>query len=103
LGDAPSFLPTHHGFDDYFGLPYSNDMWPRHPTSGTNYPPLPLFEGEKVVEVMPDQTRLTARYTERAVNFIRANRQKPFLSLMFRTACRTSRFSFQTAFVEKPG
>jgi arylsulfatase A-like enzyme len=78
LGDAPSFLPTHHGFDDYFGLPYSNDMWPRHPTSGTNYPPLPLFEGEKVVEVMPDQTRLTARYTERAVNFIRANRQKPF-------------------------
>jgi arylsulfatase A len=78
LGDAPAFLPTRHGFDDYFGLPYSNDMWPFHPTSGTNYPPLPLFEGERVVQQMPDQTQLTTWYTERAVNFIRANRQRPF-------------------------
>jgi arylsulfatase A-like enzyme len=78
LGDAPSFLPTRHGFDDYFGLPYSNDMWPRHPTAATNYPPLPLIEGEKVIEVMPEQAGLMACYTERAVNFIRANRQKPF-------------------------
>src|SRR5690348_10966288 len=69
LGDAPQFLPTHHGFDEFFGLPYSNDMWPRHPAN-TNYPPLPLIEGEKVIEVMPDQTRLTVRYTERAVQFI---------------------------------
>ena len=47
LGHRPEFLPLRHGFDDYFGLPYSNDMWPKHPTAGTNYPPLPLFRGER--------------------------------------------------------
>jgi arylsulfatase A-like enzyme len=66
LGDAPQFLPTRHGFDRYFGLPYSNDMWPNHPTNKT-FPPLPLIDGEKVVELMPDQTQLTTWYTERAV------------------------------------
>src|SRR4030095_7492146 len=68
LGDAPSFLPTRHGFDDYFGLPYSNDMWPFHPVTPTNYPPLPLYENEQVVQLMPDQTQLTRGYTERAVD-----------------------------------
>ena len=77
LGDAPQFLPTRHGFDEFLGLPYSNDMWPHHPVS-TNYPPLPLIEGEKVIELMPDQTRLTVRYTERAVNFIERNKDRPF-------------------------
>ena len=77
LGDDPKFLPTRHGFDRYFGLPYSNDMWPNHPTN-KNYPPLPLIEGEKVVELMPDQTQLTTWYTERAVKFITENKDKPF-------------------------
>ena len=57
LGDSPRFLPTRHGFDDYFGLPYSNDMWPHHPTNPGAYPPLPLIEGEKVVEHNPDQRK----------------------------------------------
>jgi len=61
LGDAPKFLPTRHGFDEYFGLPYSNDMWPKHPTG--KYPALPLIEQEKVVESNPDQRRLTTEYT----------------------------------------
>lgn len=78
LGDAPEFLPTRHGFDEFFGLPYSNDMWPNHPTSGTNYPPLPLIEGERVIQVMPDQTQLTTRYTERAVEFIETHHRQPF-------------------------
>ncbi|MDB6030165.1 MAG: arylsulfatase family protein [Verrucomicrobiales bacterium] len=78
LGDSPECLPTRQGFDEYFGLPYSNDMWPNHPTSGTNYPPLPLFENEKVVELMPDQTKLTTWYTERAVKFIEKNKERPF-------------------------
>ncbi len=79
LGDAPEFLPTRHGFDEYFGLPYSNDMWPNHPTAkpGT-YPPLPLYDGERVVEEMPDQSLLTGRYAERAVSFIDRNRDRPF-------------------------
>src|SRR5439155_10562814 len=57
---------------------YSNDMWPKHPTSGTNYPPLPLFRGEKVIQLMPDQTKLTTWYTERAAKFIHKNRNRPF-------------------------
>ncbi len=79
LGHHPRFLPTRHGFDEYFGLPYSNDMWPRHPTAGKNFPPLPLIEGEKVIEEMPDQTQLTTWYTERAVKFIEKNHDRPFL------------------------
>jgi arylsulfatase A len=79
LGHHPKFLPTRHGFDEYFGLPYSNDMWPKHPTAGKSFPPLPLIEGEKVVQTMPDQTQLTTWYTEHAVRFIEKNKDRPFL------------------------
>lgn len=80
LGHHPEFLPTRHGFDEYLGLPYSNDMWPRHPEApvGT-YPPLPLIDGERTVQTMPDQTQLTTWYTERALKFIEAHAQQPFL------------------------
>ena len=77
LGDDPQFLPTRHGFDRYFGLPYSNDMWPNHPTN-KSFPPLPLIEQDKVIELMPDQTQLTTWYTERATNFIADSKDKPF-------------------------
>lgn len=76
LGHYPQFLPTRHGFDDYFGLPYSNDMWPKHPTA--KFPDLPLIDGEKTIELNPDQSKLTTWYTERAVKFIEANKQRPF-------------------------
>ncbi|MEO8429118.1 MAG: sulfatase-like hydrolase/transferase, partial [Verrucomicrobiota bacterium] len=78
LGDDWQFLPKRHGFDDYLGLPYSNDMWPNHPTAGTNYPPLPLIEGDRTVRNMPDQTQLTTWYTERAVRFIEQHKAQPF-------------------------
>jgi len=79
LGHHPQFLPTRHGFDEYLGLPYSNDMWPNHPSAAKGYyPDLPLIENDKVVQVMPDQTRLTTWYTERAVKFIEKNKDKPF-------------------------
>ncbi len=79
LGHHPQFLPTRHGFDEYFGLPYSNDMWPNHPQAAKGfYPDLPLIENEKVVQLMPDQTQLTTWYTERAVKFIEKNKDKPF-------------------------
>jgi len=77
LGHLPKFLPMRHGFDDYFGLPYSNDMWPKHPTSD-RYPDLPLIEGERVIEYNPDQTQLTTWYTERSVRFIEKNKGRPF-------------------------
>ncbi|MGI8784713.1 MAG: sulfatase family protein [Acidobacteriota bacterium] len=76
LGHHPPFLPQRHGFDDYYGLPYSNDMWPKHPTS--KFPDLPLIEGEKTLELNPDQSRLTTSYTERAVRFIEKNKERPF-------------------------
>lgn len=81
LGDAPQFLPTRNGFDDYFGLPYSNDMWPFHPTGGKSYPDLPLISGDKVVNpkvTADDQALLTRQYTEHAVNFIEQHKDAPF-------------------------
>jgi arylsulfatase A len=77
LGHHPKFLPTRHGFDEYFGLPYSNDMWPYHPTN-KSFPDLPLIEGERIIEYNPDQTQLTTWYTERAVRFIEKNKDRPF-------------------------
>jgi len=75
LGHKPPFLPTRHGFDTYFGLPYSNDMRPENDAS---YPPLPLMENEKVVAYNPDQSHLTTWYTEHALQFIEKNRNHPF-------------------------
>ncbi|MBE3096358.1 MAG: sulfatase, partial [Planctomycetes bacterium] len=78
LGDRPPFLPTRHGFDEYFGLPYSNDMWPFHPTKKNFFPDLPLIEGEKVVATNPNPGQLTTWYTERSVRFIEKHRDQPF-------------------------
>jgi arylsulfatase A len=78
LGHHAQYLPPRHGFDDYFGLPYSNDMWPNHPQKGA-FPDLPLIEGEKTIATNPDQSQLTTWYTERAVKFIDANKERPFL------------------------
>jgi arylsulfatase A-like enzyme len=79
LGHHPPFLPIHHGFDEFLGLPYSNDMWPYHPEArpGT-YPELPLIGGELTLELNPDQTQLTKKYTEHATDFIKNNKDKPF-------------------------
>ena len=76
LGDQDPFLPTKHGFDLFFGCPYSEDMWPddRHP----EWPPLPLMRNERVIEAPPDRDNLTKRYTEESVRFIQANRSRPF-------------------------
>ncbi len=82
LGHHPQFLPVHHGFDEYFGLPYSNDMWPFHPTAKPGaYPPLPLIDGDRVVNpnvTHKDQEQLTRLYTERAVRFIEKHKEGPF-------------------------
>lgn len=80
LGDAHQFLPLQNGFDEYYGLPYSNDMWPFHPQQGEvfNFPDLPTYEGNKIVGYNTDQTQFTTDYTTRTVDFIRKNRSKPF-------------------------
>jgi arylsulfatase A-like enzyme len=92
LGHRREFLPIHHGFDEYLGIPYSNDMWPLHPDyielpegaakRKRGYPDLPLIEGDVIVdpEITPDdQRKFTKQVTERAVAFIDANADRPFL------------------------
>lgn len=81
LGDAEQFLPLQNGFDEYYGLPYSNDMWPYHPQQGEvfNFPDLPTIEGNEIIGYNTDQTKFTTDYTTRTVDFIRKNKNKPFL------------------------
>jgi len=86
LGDQPEFLPTRHGFDHYFGIPYSNDMFSR--VAGENRSVVPLVRDDKLVEQLSgdDQDRITERYTEEAVKFIRENRDQPFFLYLPHTA-----------------
>lgn len=92
LGHHEMFLPLQHGFDEYYGIPYSNDMWPvdfdgvpihlKDTTSQKmKYPVLPLIEGNRKVGEVPDlkgQDNLTTEYTKRAVSFIEKNKKNPF-------------------------
>lgn len=80
LGDAEQFLPLQNGFDEYYGLPYSNDMWPYHPQQGEvfNFPDLPTIDGNKIIGYNTDQTKFTTDYTNRSVSFIKNNVNKPF-------------------------
>jgi arylsulfatase A len=82
LGHHPKFLPTEHGFDEFFGIPYSNDMWPYHPTAKNGFPALPLFDDTRIVNsdvTGKDQEQFTTQFTERAVRFIEKNKERPFL------------------------
>ena len=67
LGHKPEFLPTRRGFDEYLGIPYSNDMRPVH-----------LLDGERVVEYPVVQATLTKRYTRRAIEFVERHKDRPF-------------------------
>ncbi|MBI1226881.1 MAG: sulfatase-like hydrolase/transferase [Bacteroidetes bacterium] len=89
LGSRQPYLPLQNGFDEYLGLPYSNDMWPVNydgtpldtSTYRGKYPPLPLIEGNttiRTLKTLDDQAELTQIYTERATRFIRENKSKPF-------------------------
>lgn len=89
LGHHEKFLPLQNGFDEYVGLPYSNDMWPikvdgtrAEPGEGRgDFPDLPLIEGNKAVEyitTLEGQDKLTTVYTEKAVDFINRHADEPF-------------------------
>jgi arylsulfatase A len=96
-GDQPEFLPTRHGFDEWLGLPYSNDMGRQSgglkltpeerveiaekmgiKLPSFDYPPLPLMLDDAVVEAQPDQATLTSRYLQESIRFMRENRNRPF-------------------------
>ncbi len=90
LGWQKEFLPLQHGFDEYVGLPYSNDMWPNSNVTGERlpegkgrgkYPELPLIRGNEVSETITSlkgQDKLTTLYTEEAVDFINRKAEEPF-------------------------
>ena len=80
LGDNPDFMPNKQGFDEFYGIPYSNDMWPMHPGQGQteNFPPLPLYENETIIDTLIEQSFLTTEITRRGVNFINENKSDPF-------------------------
>lgn len=86
-GDQPEFLPLNHGFDEYYGLPYSNDMGIQNSIGNEVIPlsfnvPLPLIENEEIIQQQPDQRSLTERYVEQATSFIRKNKEQPFFLYM---------------------
>ncbi|TDU66608.1 arylsulfatase A-like enzyme [Prosthecobacter fusiformis] len=78
LGTAAMFHPMKHGFDEFWGIPYSNDNSKYHPSLAAEMPPLPVYDNEKVEATDPDQSLFTRRITEKAVSFIRRNEKKPF-------------------------
>ena len=82
LGTRMKFHPLRHGFDEWLGIPYSNDNTKYHPTSAAEMPPLPFYDGGKVVELDADQSQFTKRFTERAVAFIERNASRPFFLYM---------------------
>lgn len=81
LGHHADHLPTSHGFDTYFGIPYSNDM----EDAKRGDPPLPLMRDTEIIEQPCDQTTLTRRYTEESIKFINANKDGPFLLYLAHT------------------
>jgi arylsulfatase A len=89
LGDQPEFLPQAQGYDHYFGIPYSNDMQ-RHSTE-RGEAVVPLVRDGKVVELIRDEEQrpLVERYTEEAVGFIRANKDRPFFLYLAHNAVHT--------------
>jgi len=102
LGHLPGYLPPSQGFDEYTGIPYSNDMWVK---GRRNYPPLPLIEGEKPVALVnegKDQALLCKVFTEAAVDFIEANRSKPFFCYIPHAFVHHPRFA-RKDFVTKAG
>ena len=66
------YLPLQNGFDEYIGLPYSNDMIP------PKWPAIPLFHNNDTLELNPDQTKLTKLYTDKAIDFIEKNKENKF-------------------------
>ena len=103
LGDQPEFLPTNQGFDTYYGIPYSNDMWPG--LKRWQFPELPILRDEKVVGIVKDmkaQGQLCKQFTEEAVKFIREKKDEPFFVYLPHAFVHHPR-SASDSFLEKAG
>jgi arylsulfatase A len=94
LGDQPAFLPMQQGFDDYFGIPYSDDMTPR---AGKPWPDLPLMRGAEVVSAPVDRDQLTRWNTEEAQRFLVAHRDRPFFLFLSQAMPGSTTHPFSSA------
>lgn len=84
LGHYPEFLPTNQGFDEYFGIPYSNDMWPLNPRKDYTFPPLPLIENTTTIDTVDEQIQrgMTTLLTQKSIDFIQKNKSNPFFMVL---------------------
>ena len=79
LGSIKEFFPTKHGFDEFYGILYSNDMWRWHPEYPEGYPQdLLLYRNETAIKEIVDQSNLTKDITTESINFIKKNKDQPF-------------------------
>lgn len=84
LGHLEEFLPNNQGFDEYLGIPYSNDMWPLNPRTDYSFPPLPLIHNSAVIDTVDEamQKKMTRLLTEKTIDFIHQNKDKPFFAIL---------------------
>jgi arylsulfatase A-like enzyme len=90
LGNKAPYWPTHYGFDTFFGIPYSHDIWNRDKDGNlvtgkndvrTTWPPLPIIDGDRVVDSITSKQKLSkllGRLTQHSIQFIKKNKNKPF-------------------------
>ena len=84
MGHHRAFLPTNQGFDEYFGIPYSNDMWPLNPRKDYTFPPLPLIENTTTIDTVDEQLQqeMTTLLTQKSIDFIKKNKDNPFFMVL---------------------
>ena len=98
LGHLQEYMPTNHGFDEFYGIPYSNDMRPegKWDYARENFPPLPFLDGLDTIGLGIDQSQFIDMFTKRSVNFIKKNKDKSFFLYLAHTAPHTPLVSSTT-------
>ena len=98
LGHLQEYMPTNHGFDEFYGIPYSNDMRPegKWDYARENFPPLPFLDGLDTIGVSIDQSQFIDMFTKRSIDFIKKNKDKSFFLYLAHTAPHTPLVSSKT-------
>ena len=91
LGHLKKYMPTNHGFDEFYGIPYSNDMRPegKWDYARENFPPLPFLDGLDTIGVSIDQSQFIDMFTKKSIDFIRENKNNSFFLYLAHTAPHT--------------
>lgn len=91
LGHLKKYMPLNHGFDLFYGIPYSNDMRPESnwDYARDNFPPLPFLDGYDTIGVSLDQSNFIEMFTEKSIDFIHQNKEKPFFLYLAHSAPHT--------------